>query len=877
MPDDRGRTKSRRSLPVGHRSSDVFARFTADGAAVNLTPHAGSRVGSLSPQNSHWRTSVTLRGISNPLFTRFGRTVSSANRLSDTAGSNWPNWVDSARTADRRRYGVPARSSALVISTLIAVLYAVVGLATLNVGQMTGLASPVWPAAGIALAAVLRWRQRALPGVFIGSVSVNVYWLSRLGEPEPRTWLTAAAVGLGAALGAAVGATLVDRLVGPVRRLDTPRAVLLTLTLGGLLASTIAPTIGIAAQLATGLLGTGQVGFGWLTWWVGDAIGVIVFAPLVLMALPSQAEYWSGRRWRIAVPSLLILAILVAIIAQNVAQERTRIDNAVQRLGEQAVADLAGNIALHQEVLEGLRGLFDASEDVTAREFDAYTRGPLTRLPNMQALSWNPVVTESDLTAFEARQRAQPGLEDFTVTQRGADGNLEPVSPRPEYVVVAYIEPIADNRNALGFDIFSSPQRAVAIEKARDTGIPTATGPIELVQESGIQTGMLALLPIYEGGSDPGNTPARRSALRGFAVGVYRLGDLLSETFRGPDWASVNVALVDVSDASDPVAIADRPAKRPLAGDQVSAPPLTTTSSLDVYGRTWELTVHPTSTAFTDNRTGVMAMLLLAALAVTLLLEAFLLVLSGTQALAQRLMRELSGAAKYVASILPPDLDAPLPVSSRYVPSEELGGDSFDHRWIDDDHLMVYLVDVSGHGVAPAMFTVSVHNLLRSGTLDDDTLRDPGRVLTELNRLFQMDQQGGNYFTIWYGVYQPSTRTLRYARAGHPPAIVLSADGAEPVLLGSGSVPIGVLGDVTYETYDYCPPPDCAVLIYSDGAFELVLPGGQRWELEDFIELCSSTARSPGWTLDELLEQLRNRARTGQFDDDCTLLRVMVV
>jgi len=284
--------------------------------------------------------------------------------------------------------------------------------------------------------------------------------------------------------------------------------------------------------------------------------------------------------------------------------------------------------------------------------------------------------------------------------------------------------------------------------------------------------------------------------------------------------------------------------------------------------------VRPTSAAFTDNRTGVMAVLLIAALTVTLLLEAFLLVLSGMESLARRLMRELSGAAKYVASILPPDLDAPVPVSSRYVPSEELGGDSFDHRWLDDDHLIVYLVDVSGHGIAPAMFTISVHNLLRSGTLEDDTLRDPGRVLTELNRLFQMDQQDGNYFTIWYGVYQPSTRTLRYARAGHPPAIILSADGSDPVLLGSGSVPIGVLADTTYETYDWQLQPDSAVLIYSDGAFELVLPGGERWALEDFIDLCARTARSPGWTLDELVEQLQNRARGGQFDDDCTLVRL---
>ena len=784
-------------------------------------------------------------------------------------------WVKSAQPT--ARVTRPAnRSSAIVISSAVAVVYVALGLATLGLGQMTGLASPVWPAAGVAFAAALRWGWRAWAGIFIGSIGVNLYWLSRLGEPEPRTWFVAAVIGIGAVLGAAAGTALVHRFVGPVRRLDTPRAVMLTLALGGLLASTIAPTIGVAAQLTTELLSASKAPFGWLTWWVGDAIGVIVFAPLVLMFLPSQAEYWSGRRWKIAVPSLLIFAILMAAVIQNAAQERTRINNAVEQLGDNAAADLAGNIALHQEVLEGLRRLMNASDDLTAKEFDAYTNGLLARFPNLQALSWNPLVTKTDLAEFEARQRAQPGLGKFTVTQRDSDGNLKPVSPRPEYVVVAYIEPIAGNRNALGFDIYSNPARAVAIETARNTGRPTATEPIDLVQESGTQKGMLALLPIYEGGTDPGSESARRAALRGYAVGVYRLGDLLAETFRGTDWDSVDVTLTDVSDTAEPIVIADLPARNSATADQVSTAPTSTTSPLDVYGRTWELTVRPTSAEFIDSRSGLMAILLLAALAVTFLLEAFLLVLSGVESLARRLMSELNGAARYVTSILPRDLDHPVPVTSRYIPSDELGGDSFDHRWIDDDHLICYLVDVSGHGIAPAMFSVSVHNLLRSGTLDNDTLRDPGRVLTELNRLFQMDQQDGNYFTIWYGVYRLSTRTLRYAGAGHPPAIVLTADGSKPVRLTSESIPIGVMEDTTFEAQSYRLAPDAALLIYSDGAFELDLPDGRLWTLEDFIDLCASTARSPQWSLDGLVDQLKHRSASGHFDDDCTLVRVTV-
>ncbi len=140
-----------------------------------------------------------------------------------------------------------------------------------------------------------------------------------------------------------------------------------------------------------------------------------------------------------------------------------------------------------------------------------------------------------------------------------------------------------------------------------------------------------------------------------------------------------------------------------------------------------------------------------------------------SRVLNERLTSEIQGAAEYVSSTLPGDLHGRVEVTSRYLPSQQLGGDSFHYRWIDDDLLKFYLVDVSGHGIRPALQSISVHNLIRLGSLPMTTLLQPDRVLARLNRLFRMEEQGGNYFTIWYGIYDASTRTLRYASAGHPP------------------------------------------------------------------------------------------------------------
>lgn len=247
------------------------------------------------------------------------------------------------------------------------------------------------------------------------------------------------------------------------------------------------------------------------------------------------------------------------------------------------------------------------------------------------------------------------------------------------------------------------------------------------------------------------------------------------------------------------------------------------------------------------------------------------------QSQTHRLLAELRSAAKYFKSILPSDLDGPVRVSSRYVPSLHLSGDSYDYRWVDDDHLIVYLVDVSGHGVESAMLSASVHNLMRSGTLSTQKLLQPAAVLAELNRLFQMEQQDGHYLTIWYGVYELSTRRLRYARGGHPPALALTRapDGrVTTTALTARGLPIGMFEETKFTSETFAVPPGAEIVLYSDGAFELDLAAGQ-WDARDFADLCARLAASPDWSIDDLLAELRSKTPSGDFEDDCTLVRLI--
>lgn len=237
---------------------------------------------------------------------------------------------------------------------------------------------------------------------------------------------------------------------------------------------------------------------------------------------------------------------------------------------------------------------------------------------------------------------------------------------------------------------------------------------------------------------------------------------------------------------------------------------------------------------------------------------------------ADRLRGELRSAADYVASILPGDLLGPVRVGSRYLASEELAGDCFDYRWIDDDHLIVYLIDVSGHGVGPALLSVSVHNMLRSGAIFQTARLAPEHVLSELNRRFQMDHHGGKYMTMWCGVYELSSRTLRYASAGAPPAFAIGDDGGV-IELSTGGQPLGMFADLDFTARSYTVPHGCRILLYSDGAYEDAFTDGRQLPMQDFKNLFT---RMAGSALDDFVSALGELRQVGAFEDDCSLIRL---
>lgn len=212
---------------------------------------------------------------------------------------------------------------------IIALGYAALGYAGLLLAIPPGYASPVFPAAGLALALVLIYQSSALPGIWLGSVGLNLLHVSLHGSIHLNSLFVAILIGGAATLQAWVG----NRLIRQVKRinwhvLETELDIGLFLLLGGVLACLISATGSVSALALFQIISPQEFNYTWWNWYTGDTLGVLVFCPMALAILTPDSELWRGRRRQILAPMVLLLAAgFLVFYAASYWEKKLRLTN----------------------------------------------------------------------------------------------------------------------------------------------------------------------------------------------------------------------------------------------------------------------------------------------------------------------------------------------------------------------------------------------------------------------------------------------------------------------------------------------------------------------------------------------------------------------
>ena len=465
-------------------------------------------------------------------------------------------------TEGRAAGGVSARR-VLAQILLVAAGYYLSGWLGLILAIPPGYATAVWPASGIALAGVMLAGPRVAPGIWLGSFLIN---LGPSMGPATATASLAipAAIGIGASLQALAGAWLIRRFVGYQNLLMQELDVIRLLLLGGPVACIINPVVGVVTLQAAGVLSGDAAWLNLWTWWVGDSIGVLVFAPLVLVWAVRPYATWLQRQLFVTLPLLALFATVVALFVFVSQRERARIEDEFHvtalELGQRLQKDLTTTLS----ALGAVEGFYASSEKVDRYEFEIFAGRLMNVLPGTRALAWAQRVTGEDRAGFERQARAA-GVTGFEVHERDGQGRRVPAAARAEYIVVPHVVPAAGNEALVGFDALSEPARRAALEEARDTGRVTATGRVQLVLQRP-EAGLLAFMPVYRHGVQPASIVARRRYLEGYAMAVFPLDVLMEGTRRIAGEHDIELRLYDDAPSGQPELIYGAAARNPDGG-----------------------------------------------------------------------------------------------------------------------------------------------------------------------------------------------------------------------------------------------------------------------------------------------------------------------
>jgi PAS domain S-box-containing protein len=474
-----------------------------------------------------------------------------------------------------------AQPNALWVAAGTALAYAAVGWLALRLAGPPGYASPLYPSAGIALATVLVFGRAALPGVLLGAFAVNtgLGWLR--GQSGFSMLVLPLILGAGATLQAAVGATLVRRFVAHPVVLNAPRDIALAGLLGALLACTVSPSVATPALLASGAIVREAAASNWLTWWVGDTLGVLIGAPLVLTLIGRPAADWQPRRRTLTVPLLLALGLIGAGLAELNRIDAQRLRANFDRDADRLLSEAQARLAAPMYALHALHGVARVHGGMDREALQKAARWWLEQPIHLQAMGYSERVALKDLPAFERAARAQ-GLPDYRVFDRG-DGRARRADG--EVLALRLIEPAEGNRGALGINSLSVPAARAAALASRDSGEPAATSGFRLAQSSADETGFVIYQALYRGTP---TTAAQREAAFSGAVFVTVRSDRALEGLTQPGQQYLRWCLVD----TDPQAERPRLAgptgceAQPAAADSFFA-----RRELTVGGRRLELRV----------------------------------------------------------------------------------------------------------------------------------------------------------------------------------------------------------------------------------------------------------------------------------------------
>jgi len=258
----------------------------------------------------------------------------------------------------------------------------------------------------------------------------------------------------------------------------------------------------------------------------------------------------------------------------------------------------------------------------------------------------------------------------------------------------------------------------------------------------------------------------------------------------------------------------------------------------------------------------------------------------------EQIKRDIEAAAQIQQTLLPHSAEISLPVnlSWDYIPADVLAGDLFNFYPLDNKHIALYLIDIAGHGVPAAMFSVYLNKMLSPEKLPESIIykhsssgespqfRSPAQIVQSLNDHFLQNNDTMLYFTMIYAIINTKTGTGELCQAGHPYPLISHNDGIVDVL-GEGGHPVGLIEEACYKNISFKLKQGDRLTLYSDGVTECFNADEIPFEIDRLKAILSDSNNMPiKQSITNVVGGVTQWYRLGtsktSFEDDISLLSI---
>ncbi len=501
---------------------------------------------------------------------------------------------------------------------LPALAYFVAGRIGLLLAIPPGFSSAVWPAAGVALSALLLLPcVAATLGVGAGSFLVNLSITTGFFSQINLQSLTVPFfISLGAMAQVLFGFFLMRRFVSKNNFIETPSEVLRFTFVVAPVGCVIAPLVGTSALFGFGIIGSENFPFTAFTWWIGDTIGILFFTPLILAIFAGSDELSSLRKKQIILPSLALFVAIIALFGFSTSVRFKVLTSELEESSQQYFSKIEERIRVSENMLLAFTAFYQNSDYVSKDEFESFSETMLENNAGFLGIGWTEIVSNQQRQAYENKITRETGNE-FYFREFDEEGNLRRAQQRKQYYPVLNIYPFETNSKAWGLDLGSNPQRLAALVLAKAEKTVVSTAPILLAQETGQEKSIILYYPVFK------KDKQHQNEFIGYVSGVLRFVDTLRSVLSEAQSNQLALEIFDVTDKSKVEEI--------ITSNQVKLAKFEKQEKyIEIGTRKWKITLYPTTGYKVSSKDWASWSILTIGILSASLLQAFILTITGT-------------------------------------------------------------------------------------------------------------------------------------------------------------------------------------------------------------------------------------------------------